>query len=239
MVRAFLWFHIATGGLALVAGIVTLFATRKGSRRHVRWGVAFWISMTAMAVSGIAIAMLRPTGFFIFIGLLSLYLINTGRNALTRSGGAVDRATRAWFALIIACFVAAVVLGSWSLVSRQPVLGSPFFLYFGLAFDALIFVILDWRLISKGGAVGKARIVDHLWRMIAALFFGTFALFVANPRLYPSWFTDTGLNFVPCAILLGAVAYWVLAVHRERWPAEADAAALAPRLTDGARAPRE
>lgn len=219
LARLLLWLHIATGGVALAAGLVTLFGTEKGSRVHVRWGIAFWAAMTAMAVSGIVVAMLRPRAVFILIGLLSLYLINTGRNALTRSGGAVDRSTRAWFALVIVCLAAGLLLGGWSLVSGKQVLGSPYFLYFGVAFDAVIFVILDWRLISTGGAVGRARIVDHLWRMIAALFFGVFALLVANPQLYPDWFNDTGLGFVPCAILLGVIAYWVVAVRRGRWPA--------------------
>ncbi len=218
MTRAILWFHIATGGLALVAGMVTLFATEKGSSRHVRSGIAFWYLIGAMAVSGVVLAILRASAVFVLIGLLSLYLINTGRNALTRSGGLVDRDTKAWFTLAIACFVAGLALGSWSIIAEEEVLGSPFFLYFGVAFDALIFVILDWRLISKGRAVGKSRIIDHLWRMIAALFFAQFALFVANPQLYPDWFTDTGLSFIPSAILLGVIAYWVLAVRRERWP---------------------
>ena len=218
MTSAILWFHITTGGLALLAGLITLFATEKGSSRHVRCGIAFWYLMGAMAVSGVLLAILRASAVFILIGLLSLYLIHTGRNALTRTGGMVNRDTKAWFAVALACFVAGVFLGSWGLLAGGEILGSPFFLYFGVAFDALIFVILDWRLISKGGAVGKSRIIDHLWRMIAALLFGTFALFVANPQLYPDWFTNTGLSFVPSAILLGVIAYWVLAVRTGRWP---------------------
>lgn len=213
-----LWFHIATGGLALVAGSATLFATEKGSRRHVRCGIAFWYLMLAMAASGIALAVLRTRAVFVLIGLLSLYLIHTGRNALTRAGGSVNRDTKAWFTLAFVCLASGLGLGFWSVVSGDEVLGAPSYLYFGVAFDALIFVILDWRLISRGGAVGKSRVIDHLWRMIAALFFAQFALFVANPQLYPDWFTDTGLSFLPSAFLLGVIAYWVLAVRRGRWP---------------------
>lgn len=218
MTPALLWFHVATGGLSLLAGLATLFGTRKGSSLHVRCGIAFWYLMGAMAVSGVLLAIVRVRAVFILIGLLSLYLIHTGRNALTRSGGTVNRDTKAWFALALVCLVAGVSLGTWGLLGGGEVLGSPFFLYYGVAFDALIFVILDWRLIAKGGAIGRGRIIDHLWRMIAALFFGTFALFVANPQLYPDWFTDTGLSFVPSALLLGVIAYWVFAVRTERWP---------------------
>ncbi len=218
VVGAVLWFHVATGALALAAGLATLFGTQKGSRRHVLFGITFWHLMTAMAVSGILVAVARPRAVFVLIGLLSLYLIHTGRNALTRTGGVVNRETKAWFVLVVTCFVSGTVLGVRSLVEGREVLGSPFFLYFGVAFDALIFTALDWRLIAKGRAVGKSRVIDHLWRMIAALFFGVFALFVANPQLYPDWFSDTGLSLLPSLALLGVLAYWVVAVRKERWP---------------------
>ena len=117
--QALLWFHIATGGVALTAGLFTLFLTVKGSRRHVRAGLAFWYSMSAMALSGIVVAVLRPVAVFVLIGLLSLYLIHTGRNALTRSGGAVNRTTKIWFGVVITCLLAGTGLLPHSLARRD------------------------------------------------------------------------------------------------------------------------
>ncbi len=107
-----------------------------------------------------------------------------------------------------------MALGAYALATDGRVFGSSYALYLGVAFDAAIFVVLDWRLISRRSA-GKSRLIDHLWRMIAALFFATFALFVANPSVFPEWFTLSGLNFVPPLALLVAIGYWVMAVQRE------------------------
>ena len=210
-----LWFHIVTGGAGILAGIVAL-STAKGSRRHILWGIWFWRLMLAMAASGIVLAILGPRAVFIFIGVLSLYLVNTGRNALTRKNGEVNRASWFWFSVALLSLLAGAGLGAWSLVIGENVFGSPWFLYFGVAFDALIFVVLDGFLLAKGRAVGVSRVIDHLWRMIAALFFALFALLVANPQIFPERFLDSGLNYLPLVILLVVLAYWVVAVRR-RW----------------------
>jgi hypothetical protein len=71
--------------------------------------------------------------------------------------------------------------------------------YLGAAFDAAIFVVLDWRLMRIGSATGSRRIVDHVWRMIAALLFATFARFIANPSVFPQWSTAAGFNCCCCS----------------------------------------
>lgn len=167
-----------------------------------------------MAASGIIVAIARPKAGFVLIGLLSLYLVSTGRNALRRPKGTVNRETVFWFAIATCCLVAGVVMGGYAFAADGRAFGSPYALYLGAAFDAAIFVALDWRLLRIGSATGKGRIVDHLWRMIAGLLFAMFALFIANPSVFPAWFTGAGLNFVPPALVFVAIAYWVLAVKR-------------------------
>ena len=208
-----LWFHIATGAAGILAGLGAL-STAKGSSRHIRLGIWFWWLILAMALSGIVLAILATRAVFIFIGVLSLYLVNTGRNALTRRSGQVNRDTWFWFSVALLSLLSGISLGVWSLIIGENVIGSPWFLYFGVAFDALIFVVLDGRLLAKGRAVGKARIIDHLWRMIAALFFAMFALLVANPQVFPEWVLDSGLNYLPLFIILLVMAYWVVSVRR-------------------------
>ena len=216
-----LWFHILTGGAGIVAGVCAL-ATTKGSRRHIQWGIAFWWLMLAMAMSGIVLALAAPKAVFMFISVLSVYLINTGRNALTRKSGVVNRATWIWFSVALVSLLAGAGLGIRSLLLGVDVFGSPWFLYFGVAFDALIFVVLDGLLLARGRATGHHRIIDHLWRMIAALFFAMFALLVANPQVFPDWFLNSGLNYLPLVILLGVMAYWVVKTRRRYRRASAD-----------------
>ncbi len=216
-VYSILWFHIITGGIAILFGVLTLFATNKGSAQHIRLGVAFWLAMMAMAFSGILVAVLNTRAVFIFIGILSLYLIHTGRLALTRKGGVANRQTTVWLIVNCLCFIACIGLGIQSIRLDQPLLGADYPLYFGVSFDALLFIILDWRLMASGSATGKRRIIDHLWRMIGALFFAQFALLVANPQLYPDWFTDTGLSLIGSIILLITIAYWIVIVRTGKW----------------------
>ncbi|NNE05567.1 MAG: hypothetical protein HKN15_07590 [Xanthomonadales bacterium] len=205
--------HIIAGSLAILFGLLAM-SVVKGSKRHIRFGTIFWYTMWGMAGSGIILAAMRDRPVFVLISILSIYLIATGRNALTRPKGAVDRKVWFWFTVVIVCGLAGVALGWWGMTSRDHNLGDPAPLFFGVAFDAFIFAVLDWRLIRRGHARGQRRLIDHLWRMIAAILFALFALFVANPQLFPPWFNETGLNFLPSLAMLCLIIYWILAVRR-------------------------
>ena len=121
-----LWFHILTGAVALLLGIFNLLFTAKGTRLHIRIGRMFWYSMIAMAVSGIVVAVLRPKAAFVLIGLLSMYLVNTGRNALRRPNGTVNRDNVFWLGVATSCLVTGIVLGSYAFAADGHVFGSPF-----------------------------------------------------------------------------------------------------------------
>jgi uncharacterized membrane protein len=213
-----LWVHIATGGAALVLGLFNLAFTGKGGQLHVRTGRLFWQSMIAMAVTAVLIAIERPRAGFVLIGVLSLYLVKTGRNALTRRPDAGNRDTVFWFVVATSCLVAGILAGSYAIATERQLFGSPAALYFGAAFDAAIFVMLDARLLRSGVPTGRHRIVDHLWRMVAALLFAMFALFLANPDVLPGWFSRAGLHYLAPLTIFVALVFWVVAVSRGAWP---------------------
>jgi hypothetical protein len=50
----------------------------------VRYGLVFWYTMLAMAFSGIAISILIENWVLLLTGLITIYMLFTGRNALTR-----------------------------------------------------------------------------------------------------------------------------------------------------------
>lgn len=213
-VHAVLWFHILAGGIALVAGLCNVVIGNKGSRVHVGVGRWFWYSMIAMGASGVVLAIAKPKAGFVLIGLLSLYLVNTGRNALRHQHGG---SSGFWFVVAASCLVAGMAIGAYGLFLGEAVFGSPPALYLGAAFDAAIFVALDLRQMLAPRASRNSRIVEHAWRMIAALLFATFALFVANPSLFPGWVRALGINYAPPLAVFAALAYWVLAVQRGWW----------------------
>jgi len=72
-----LFAHIATGGLALVAGLVAAFL-RKGSRRHSQSGKVFAVFMATSAVIAVALSLIHPNPFLLGIGFFTLYLVSSG-----------------------------------------------------------------------------------------------------------------------------------------------------------------
>ena len=103
-------FHIALGTLGLLTGVVAL-SVRKGSVAHVRFAFAFWYTMYDMTVSGSMIATLILNYVLLLIGVLTLYLLATGRNALTRPSGMVDLQAKIWCGVNAACCICATVVG--------------------------------------------------------------------------------------------------------------------------------
>ena len=93
-------------------------------------------------------------------------------------------------------------------------LGATAELYMGVAFDSAIFCGLDLHLFYRKAAIGTARLVDHVWRMLAAMLFAMFALFVANPDIFPNWFVARGLNYLPPASMVALIVYWVVRLRR-------------------------
>ena len=199
--------HILAGGIGLLSGVVAL-VVKKGAPAHVRYGLVFWYTMLAMAFSGIGISILIENWVLLLTGLMTIYMLFTGRNALTRPSGKINFQVKLWTGFNLLCLVAAATVGASIVGGGDPTGGR----FLALAADSLLFAILDWRLIVRGEAVGKDRIVDHLWRIIAALLFGCFALFLFNPQAFPDWFIDMRLNLVPITIIFGVLIYWVVSL---------------------------
>ncbi len=197
--------HIICGGVGLATGAVALML-KKGSARHVRYGLIMWYTMLAMAVSGIFLSFLTEIWVLLLTALMTIYMLFTGRNALTRLSGKVNLEVKLWAGFNLLCFAVATAAGLSIIGAGDPSGGR----FLGLAADSFIFALLDWRLIARGEAVGVDRVIDHLWRIIGALLFGCFALFLFNPQAFPEWFIDMRFNLVPITIIFGVLIYWVV-----------------------------
>jgi hypothetical protein len=104
--------HIAAGTMCLILAPLVL-ATVKGSRRHKRWGMAYFWSMAAVAGTALPMALFRPVLFLALIAVLSFYLTFSGYRVLRlknlASGGrakAVD-----WAAALLALAASACLAG--------------------------------------------------------------------------------------------------------------------------------
>ncbi len=79
---AFLIPHILAGLTATVSGAVVMFSP-KGTRRHVRTGIAYYWALSALTVTAAGLTTIHPARDFplLLLGLLALALASAGRLA--------------------------------------------------------------------------------------------------------------------------------------------------------------
>lgn len=208
--------HIVAGAIGLFAGAVAL-AMRKGSRRHRAAGNLFFIAMAVMSTSGVALAFINPQMIFVVIGSLALYLVTTGWVTAMRR----DKQTGAFEAgaLIFALAASAGAIWLGMDASNSATLASemPPNVFFILAGEAAFFAALDASVLVRGGVAGAQRIARHLWRMCYGMFFGAFALFIANPQVFPEPFRSSNIRYAPIAAIFLIMVFWLLRVLFTKW----------------------
>lgn len=76
-------FHAGFGGIAFVAGFISMMA-KKGNSIHKKSGLIFFYSMVASAISAMVIAVLpnHESPFLFAVGVFSLYFVLVGKRAL-------------------------------------------------------------------------------------------------------------------------------------------------------------
>lgn len=110
-----LWVHIATGFLALFAGLGAL-ATKKGGQRHRRFGRGYLYSMAVVSVTALVLYPLGPNFWRLFLALVavfSFYFAFSGYRVLSRKRPTDEPAPLDWGAVALfgVASVGIVVLG--------------------------------------------------------------------------------------------------------------------------------
>ncbi len=194
---------------------------RKGSGLHGAAGNVFFVSMLSMSAAGAYMAaFIKPNNGNVMGGVLTFYLVATGWMAASRRDRKVGIFD--WSALLIALAIATAG-ATWGIQAASSPTGLkdgyPPFLYFVFASIALLFAASDIRMIVRGGVFGAKRIARHLWRMSLALLFAMMSFYPARAHLFPRWFNQTNLLYVPHVVLIGAMFFWLYRVSvRKRVP---------------------
>lgn len=208
-------FHVATGGIALIAGFLAM-AVRKGGQWHRRSGLVFVCSMiaTGIAATGVAIygGDASNTG-----GIVIVYFVFTAWTAVRPMPGAGRQ-------IDIAVAVLAFTLAAVSCTGAFTALGRPGNNLDGVPAGMLFFmgtVILlaatgDVRMILAGGIHGTRRLARHLWRMSFALFIASGSFFLGQMRSVPE-----PIRIVPLLVILAIaplvlMLYWMWRVRLSR-----------------------
>jgi hypothetical protein len=104
--------HVAAGVVALIL-VPFVLATVKGSRKHKRWGMAYFCAIAVVAGSALPMALFRPVLFLTLVAIVSFYLAFSGYRVLRlknlASGGraaAID-----WGAALLALVASACLAG--------------------------------------------------------------------------------------------------------------------------------
>lgn len=197
-----LWLHIASGTIAVLAGVGALLS-RKGGWHHRRAGKGFLVSMAAVVLTVFVLTAIEPSAFRLLLTLVAIfsgYLAFSGYRTLSRKGPTANVPPVDWAAaglVILAC----IALGGWGvhwLLDGQS-FGLVMTVFGGIG---IAFGTLDVR--SFAGNEPGDWMVSHLQRMVAAVIATVSAVSAVNltPLLgIMAWLWPT-LVGVPL------IAYW-------------------------------
>jgi hypothetical protein len=206
--------HICSAAVGLLSGYLAV-VLRKGSGLHGAAGSLFFVSMvSASAVGAYLAGFAHPNSGNVMGSTLTLYLVSTAWVAARRRDGKPGLFDLG--ALLFALGIVAAA-ATWGFQAVSSATGSkdgyplPFYVVFGSI--ALLFAASDVRMIVRGGVFGAKRIARHLWRMCFTLLFATLSFYPGQAvKLFPKWFRDTRLAYVPAVLLLGAMLLWLVRV---------------------------
>ena len=217
--------HIGAGMLALVAGVIAVFA-RKGGRLHRRAGTLFFVSMLVMAAFAAYLAVAMPGQLVnVFIAAFTTDLVTTAWFAAHHRDGESGLGEK--IALLVAiCLCAPFATLSFQLAfglpplfkSAVPFKGAVLIAIYSFTAVLLIAVLGDAKIAFCGGIAGTSRIARHLWRMCLGLALATgsaftngFARFLPGPYHVPLAF------FLPQFVPLILLIYWMIRVRFTGW----------------------
>ncbi len=179
--------HVSGGTVGLVSGAAAM-SFRKGSRRHAIAGKIFVLSMLFMAAGATYLGIQHHETGNTLGGIFTAYLILTAwltAQLLTawltaqRAEGTTSKFD--WVALLIplvlgllTCYAGIEKLR----IPGPPKDGVPVGMTLFLGSVQLLAAGGDVRMLLRGGLMGKARIVRHLWRMCFGLFIATGSFFL-------------------------------------------------------------
>jgi hypothetical protein len=195
--------HIISGGIAIVAGYVAVFA-RKGGRVHRSLGMAFVYAMFAMSLSASALGLrVGRGGGAIFAAYLVVTAVTTVRPRTER----LRRLETVMAGMMIVMGLAGmlqIALGPGG--ARN---GAPAPVAILLTAVVLLAPLSDLRVLRMDALPRPARLRRHLWRMCFAMFMATGSFFLGQADEIPEGLRIMPLLAVPAVLPLLLMAYWL------------------------------
>lgn len=194
-----IYIHAALGGIALIAGMISLVA-QKGGNNHKLAGKIFYYSLlTSIIISFfIAVAPNHENAFLFSIGIFSLYLITMGYRALQYKKGTVVASLDKIISGVM--LIVGLLMIILPLIIYQKI--NIVLAVFGLIGSILAF--LDLRSYKNPEELKKKWLTFHLTKMIGGYIATTTAFIVVNQWLpgIVGWLAPTVIGSI-------YIAYWI------------------------------
>jgi len=172
--------------------------------------------MLCMSSTGAYIAeFMKPNKANFLVAVLTLYLVATAWVAARRRDGKPTLFDRIALLVVLADGIGGMIWGIQAAGNPRGLKdGMPAAIYFVFGSIALLCAVLDVRMIRRGGVAGAKRIVRHLLRMSFALLIALMSLYPGQAKLFPAWFRETNLMFVPHVLVIGSMLFWTVRMRR-------------------------
>jgi uncharacterized membrane protein len=212
MIHSFLLvLHVISGTAALGGGLTAIIA-RKSKGLHTRAGSVYYLGMYGVAVTGVAMTLMKFNPFLLAIGLFSFYLTFTGKRFIE-----YYRRREIWKALpsdLVPGYVAvavAVFMIVWPLVQMlySKVVMVPVLAVFGLIL--LLNAVQDIRALKcTENLVPRNRrfLLMHIGKMGGAYIATVTAFLVNNVQTNPGWIAWLLPTIIGSPMIASAIRNW-------------------------------
>ncbi|GLR69346.1 hypothetical protein [Agaribacter marinus] len=211
-------FHIITGSIAVIAGVIALFV-KKGKKTHRQSGRWFFYSMILMAITGAILSIILSMPITFIGSVLTIYLIVSSWTLVKNPPNTIRQYDYIYpvvgltIAAISGYFAYQANLSPDGLYYNYP--AGP---YLFMAVPASIATLFDIRMLITKGLKGPSRLARHLWRMCFSLFIAIGSFMEQGLKSIDlSQYVDQWLIDLPSNIIILATVFYLVKVHLGKW----------------------
>ena len=204
-IQILIYIHAAFGGIALLAGLVSIIA-KKGKNIHRKSGLIFFYSMMLSGIIAMIVAVLpnHESPFLFAVGIFSLYFVLTGNRALNFKRKNPD--------LKIDKLISIIMISTGVLMILLPIIltKSINIVLVVYAIVGIIFSVSDLILFRNPERLRKGWLKLHLGKMLGGYISATTAFVVVN-EFFPSFYGW----FIPGIVGGFVIAYWMRKMNKK------------------------
>jgi uncharacterized membrane protein len=184
--KIFLFAHIASGGTALLTGLISM-TSAKGGRTHRLAGKIFFWGMAGVFATSLYMSLAKSNWFLLCVGFFSFYLTCSGYLVLkAKAAKTIDTVKPIYWIVCLFGFLAGVAMLILAAnMFRQGYTFGMVPLVFGLLSAGQSF--LDYRMITTDGKLKQMWLKSHAMRMAGAFVATLTAFTVVNIQIDQQW----------------------------------------------------